>query len=130
MGMYPSADLMYGVDLGLLEEAHDWQYAWSTDELEDEHGGLYEVGAHLLKEAGVTGVSVGIYGNFASGYMGCFLYTRQVHAVAYGAETVTGVTLAGPVEEDDNARLAAAWKVLYPGRDVPEFGWAMVVSYG
>lgn len=127
MGMYPSADLNYGIDLGLEEEVE--RPDWFTEELEEEHGGMEEASAHLLKNAGVSGVHVDSYGNFASGFVGHFLYTRRIHAVAYNAESAEGCHPLPPDAPDVDA-LSAAWRVLYGEQEMPKPGWCLLVSYG
>lgn len=123
MGCYPSASLLYGIDLGLHEES-DWP--WLTDELEEEHGGAEDVLDHLLRN--VKKVGHDTYGNTQSGYTGLALCTRVVHASAYEARPVGIDQLTGTVQDDEALR--AAWAVLYPGQLMPEPTWFMVVSYG
>lgn len=123
MGSYPSADLLYGIDLGLTEEVE--RPDWFTEELEEEHGDMGEVLDHLLRG---TGARYNIYGNLCSGYTGLALRTQSVHATAYGARPVSTDRLTGTV--DDDKRLKAAWAVLYPDQTMPEPGWFIVVSYG
>lgn len=122
MGSYPSADLLYGIDLGLTEES-DWP--WFTEELEDVHGDPAEALDHLLRS---TGARYGTYGNYCSGYTGLALCTQRVHATAYEAASVGIDRLTDTVEDDK--RLKAAWAVLYPDTVMPEPGWFIVVSYG
>lgn len=123
MGSYPSADLLYGIDLGVKEDS---DRPWLTEELEEEHGGPSEVIDHLLK--GVKGVGHVMYGNFYSDYTGLALCTQSVHATAYDARPV-GIDRLTGTAEDDKA-LKAAWALLYPDTVMPEPGWFMVVSYG
>lgn len=123
MGSYPNADLLYGIDLGMYEES-DWP--WYTEELEEEHGSPEEALEHLLKD--VQGVHHSSYGNLYSGYTGVALCTQSVHATAYEAEPVSISQLTETVGDD--ARLKAAWAVLYPDQAAPEPTWFMVVSYG
>lgn len=122
MGSYPSADLLYGIDLGLTEES-DWP--WFTEEREKQHGDPEEVLDHLLRG---TGVRYDTYGNFCSDYTGLALCTQSVHASAYEAEPVGIDRLTGTVEDDK--RLKAVWAVLYPDTAMPDPGWFIVVSYG
>lgn len=122
MGSYPSADLLYGIDLGLKEDS-DWP--WFTEELEEEHGDSAEVLNHLLRG---TGVRYDVYGNACTDYIGLALYTQSVHATAYDAEPVGIDRLTGTAEDDKP--LKAAWAVLYPDRAIPEPGWFIVVSFG
>jgi hypothetical protein len=124
MGSYPSASLLYGIDLGLEEEEE--RPDWLTEELEEEYGSPGEVLDHLLK--GVPKVGYDTYGNFNSGYTGLALCTQAVHATAYTAESIGGDQLTDTVEDD--ARLKEAWAILYPDQIMPEPGWFMVVSYG
>lgn len=124
MGSYPSADLLYGIDLGLDEERE--RPDWFTEELESEYGDETETLDHLLK--GVKGVGHLWYGNACSGYGGLALCTRRVGASAYtpvpaGIDRLTGTA------EDDEA-LKAAWAILYPDQLMPEPSWFIVVSYG
>lgn len=124
MGMYPSADLLYGIDLGMEDKME--RPGWFTEELEEEHGGMAEVLDHLLRG---TGVRYGTYGNLCSGCTGLALCTQSVHATAYDAEPVGIDRLTDTAEEDDKA-LEAAWTVLYPGQTMPEPGWFIVVGFG
>lgn len=121
MGSYPSASLLYGIDLGLTEEA-DWP--WYTEELAEEYGDPVEAIEHLLKP--VPGVGYDMYGNSYSGNTGLALYTQAVHARAYEAKPVGIDQLTGTVEDD--ASLRAAWAILYPDQLMPEPTWFMVVS--
>jgi len=123
MGSYPSADLAYGIDLGLDEEVG--RHSWFTDELEEEHGSETKVLNALLKD--VRGVGHLTYGNSITGYTGLILCTQSVHAYAYDAVRVGIDQLTGTVEDD--ARLRAAWAVLYPDRLMPEPEWLMAISY-
>ena len=123
MGSYPSASLLYGIDLGRTEDA---DFPWYTDEMEEEYGDPVEAIEHLLKP--VPGVGYDTYGNFFSGNTGLALCTQAVHARAYEAEPVGIDRLTGTVEDD--ARLGAAWTVLYPDQTMPEPAWFMVVSFG
>lgn len=124
MGSYPSADLVYGIDLGLDEEVG--RHSWFTDELEEEHGSETDVLDVLLKD--VKGAGYLRYGNSDTGYKGLLLCTQVIHASAYETVRVGIDRLTGTVEDD--ARLRAAWAALYPDRLMPEPEWLMVVSYG
>lgn len=124
MDSHPSAELLYGIDLGTGDESPEWP--WYTEELEKGHGGPTEALDHLLKD--VPGVGHDTYGNFYSGYTGVALCTQVVHASAYEAREVGIETLTGTVGDD--ARLRAAWAVLYPDQVMPEPRWFLVVSYG
>lgn len=124
MGMYPSADLLYGIDLGLEDEME--RPDWFTEELEEEHGSMAEALDHLLRSVG--GVGYHTYGNFLSGYTGLALCTQSVGVRAYEAKRV-GVNQLTGMAEDDKA-LEAAWAVLYPGQIMPEPGWFIVLSLG
>lgn len=126
MGSYPSADLIYGVDLGPDEEREAPE--WFTDEMEDEHGGIEEAANHLLKEAGLEGVSLERYGNANTGYMGSALHTRGLSARAYEAKTVTAETLQVP--DTDAELLRQAWELVGDDGPMPEPSWFIVVSYG
>jgi hypothetical protein len=123
MGSYPSAALLYGIDLGIYGE-EDWE--WFTPELEEEHGGPEEVLSHLL--SGVDGVSQDTYGNFNSGYQGVALCTKALFAHAYEAEVLAENHLS--VDPEDTERLREAWEILYPGEKMPSPKWFIVVSYG
>lgn len=126
MGSYPRADLMYGVDLGPDEERETPE--WFTDELEDEYGGVTEAAGHLLKEAGLKGVRLEIYGNGNTGYSLSALCTRRVHATAYEAKTVTAEMLQVP--DTDDELLRQAWELVGDDGPMPKPSWFIVVSYG
>ena len=123
MGSFPSADLVYGIDLGLYEEA---EYSWYTDEMEAEHGDPGEALDRILR--GIEGIGYAVYGNFVSGYAGLALTTQSIGARAYEARHVDIATLTGTVGDDDKLRVA--WAKLHPDTLMPEPGWFIVVSYG
>lgn len=126
MGSYPSADLVYGLNLGLNEDLDEGAWPWLTDELESEHGWSGDVLEHLLKD--IKGVGYATYGNLNSDYTGFALCTRAFHARAYEPKPVDIVQLTGTVSDDK--ALKAAWAVLYPDQVMPEPGWFIVLSYG
>jgi hypothetical protein len=124
MGSYPSAALMYGVDLGVDE---DRDLSWFTEELEYEHGDITEAAGLLLKEAGLKGVRLETYGNLAN-YTLSALTTRGIHATAYDAKTVTAEMLQVP--DTDTELLQRAWELVGNDGPMPEPSWFIVVSYG
>lgn len=124
MGMYPSADLMYGIDLGMDEERD--RPDWFTEELEAEHGDETEVLDVLLKN--LHGIYHHWYGNASTGYGGLALCTQSVGASAYKAVPVGIDRLTATVQDD--AILQIAWGILYPDTVRPEPGWFLTVSYG
>lgn len=125
MGSYPSADLVYGVDLGPEE---DWETPWFTPELEEEHDDASKAVGPVLKEAGLAGVRLVPYGDLNTGYTLNALATRTIHATAYDPETVTPGMLAVP--DGDAEQLRKAWALVGDGGACPEPGWFIVVSYG
>ena len=124
MGMYPSAALLYGIDLGIEEEVG--RPDWLTEELEEEYGSPCEVLDHLLRH--IEGIGHDTYGNSHTGYTGIALCTQYIGATAYKATPVGIDRLSATVKDD--AILKAAWAVLYPHQLVPDAGWFMVLSYG
>ena len=124
MGAYPSADLLYGIDLGPDKDRE--RPGWFTEELEEEHGSETDVLDRLLR--GVKGVGHLRYGDSYSGYRSLALCTQSVGASAYTPEPVDPNLFASTAGDDEILR--AAWAVLYPGQLMPEPGWFMVVSYG
>jgi hypothetical protein len=124
MGSFPSADLLYGIDLGMDEDRE--QPEWFTEELEEEYGGEDEVLDHLLK--GIKGVGYCRYGNRVNGYTGLALCTQLVGAGAYKAKPI-GIDQLSATVGDDNT-LRAAWAILYPDQLMPDPGWFLTVSYG
>lgn len=124
MGSYPSADLVYGIDLGILGEV---DYDWYTDEMEAEHGSSAEALDHLLQ--GVEGVGYTTYGNAYSEYGGLALSTQCLGARAYEATHISAGVFADVTGEDDE-KLRVAWSMLHPDTAMPEPGWFIVVSYG
>jgi len=124
MGMYPSADLLYGIDLGMDEERD--RPDWFTEELEEEYGSETDVLDVLLKS--IKGVGHLWYGNACNGYGGLALCTQSVGASAYNARHI-GIDRLSATVKDDNA-LRAAWAILYPDQLMPDPGWFLTVSYG
>lgn len=125
MGSYPSADLVYGIDLGLSEE-EDWP--WYTEELYDEYGDDVSIVEHLIRE--IPHVRCSSYGNYNSGYTGLYLYTEFLHATAYDVRELSESDLRVEDQENRDVLLRDAWSLLYPDRFAFKPGWFIALSYG
>lgn len=124
MGAYPSADIVYGIDLGIEEDGAEWP--WLTEELEEERGGPEDVLDYLLKE--VRKVAHHKYGNRLSGFTGFVLCTKGIGVPAYDVKEIKVADLTDTVEDD--RLLREAWAILYPDQVMPDPKWLATVSYG
>lgn len=124
MGAYPSADIVYGINLGIQNDGAEWP--WFTEKLEEEHGGPGDVLDHLLK--GVGKVAHHMYGNRLSDFTGLVLCTKDISVWAYDVKEVSVADLTNTVEDD--RLLREAWAILYPDQVMPEPKWLATVSYG
>ena len=131
MGMYPSADLSYGIDIGEWEwtepeEGVEPELPWLTWELWSESWEMETASAAYLKANGVEGIQVTNYGHpdepryaLASRITGCY---------GWGDTTVlTPETLA---VTDDDERLGLAWSLLFPGREAGPIAWRLSATFG
>lgn len=131
MGMYPSADLSYGMDLG------EWEYSypedgqdheeleWLTWELWDASWEWETASATYLKSKGVEGVSLSNYGHHDHPRMA--LTTKGVGCSGWGDLTV--ITADKLAVTDDDTRLLRAWNLLFPGKPPGEVAWRLSANF-
>lgn len=131
MGMYPSADLSYGVDLG------EWEYGdpdegqdheelpWCTWDLWNEHWEWSEVSGEVLTANGLAGVYLTNYGHHDVPRMA--LVTKSIGCSGWGDLTV--VTADKLAVTDDNERLAQAWALLFPGKEPGPIAWRLSANF-
>lgn len=131
MGMCPSADLSYGIDIGEWEwgepeEGEEPELPWLTWELWKKSWELETASATYLKANGVEGVQVTNYGH--PDHPKWVLATRIVGCWGWGeTTTVTPETLA---VTDDDERLAKAWKLLFGDREQGPIAWRLSATFG
>lgn len=131
MGMYPSADLSYGMDLG------EWEYAspedgqdheeltWLTWELWEDSYEWETASATYLESQGIEGVALTNYGHHD--YVRYALATRRTGCSGWGDLTIiTPETLA---VTDDDTRLLAAWKLLFSDREPGPIAWRLSANF-
>lgn len=116
MGMYPGAEIFYGIDLG-------------PDEDLEFIDGIDREDAEETVKAADPMVSLGYYGHLESGYRLSFLATHVTRVDAYDAVTIEPAALAVDTTEWDRA-LDRAWSAVFPGTKCPKPGWRVVVQYG
>lgn len=129
MGMYPSADLHYGIDVGEWEWAADGEeLPWWTEEAETEYGLVDEAANAVLEAAGLRGITLESYGDLASTYTLYILSARLIGFRAYGAKVINPEDLV--VSLDDAKNLEKAWELLFGSRPHSAPAWVGTVSYG
>ena len=132
MGMYPSADLNYGIALGDLslsepdDERDHEEFAWLTWELWSDSWEWETATARYLKSQGIEGVQLTNYGHhdepeyvLASKVIGC-----------HGWGDTTEVTQEDLAVTDDDDRLRRAWALLFPGKDPGPIAWRLSATFG
>lgn len=132
MGMQPSADLSYGIDLGddLPAEPEDGQdheeLPWLTWALWEDSYEWETATATYLTQQGIEGVQLTSYGHCDSPQYA--LASRSIGCYGWGETTeVTGETLA---VTDDDDRLARAWALLFPDKEPGPIAWRLSASFG
>lgn len=131
MGMYPSADLSYGIDLG------EWEYAdpedgqdheelpWLTWELWERSWEWESASAEYLTLNGVEGVQLTNYGHHD--YRRFALVTKSIGCSGWGDLTI--VTAERLAITDDATRLLRAWALLFPDREPGEIAWRLSANF-
>lgn len=115
MGAFPGARLVYGVDLG--DEYGDMPEAW--EDLEDPEEYIKAVDPALTLE---------YTGDLYKGGVRYILARHCLTVSAYEAPTITAETLL--VADGARAVLQAAFRELFPDRNIPEPRWMITVHYG
>lgn len=131
MGMYPSADLSYGIDIGEWEwaepeEGVEPELPWLTWELWQDSYELETASATYLETNGVEGVQLTHYGHPDSPKW--VLATRITGC--YGWGDTTTVSLETLAVTDDDERLAKAWKLLFGDREPGSIAWRLSATFG
>lgn len=128
MGMYPSADLSYGIDLG------EWEYdepepgqdheelPWLTWELWGRTWEWSEASGQYLASQGIKGVWLTNYGHPRYA-----LVSRAIGCSGWGDLTV--VTAESLAVTDDDDRLKRAWNLLFPDRVPGEIAWRLSANF-
>lgn len=131
MGMYPSADLSYGIEIGKWkwaepEKGQEPELTWLTWELWRDSWELETASATYLETQGIEGVQVANYGHpdsplyaLASKVIGCYGWGETT--------TVSGQDLA---VTDDDDRLKRAWSLLFPDQEPGPIAWRLSATFG
>lgn len=131
MGMYPSADLSYGLDIG------EWEYdepehgkdheelAWLTWELWEESWEFETASSTYLEQHGIEGVSLVNYGHHD--HPRYALATKSIGCSGWG-DLIT-VTPESLKITDDDDRLRRAWALLFPGKEPGELAWRLSANF-
>jgi hypothetical protein len=132
MGMYPSADLSYGIDIGRMEwdEPEDGQdheeLEWLTWELWSESWEWETASSTYLASEGIEDVRMTNYGHPDQPQWA--LASRVTGVYGWGeVQVVTGETLE---VTDDDDRLKRAWALLFPGRKPGQIAWRLSATFG
>lgn len=130
MGMWPSADLNYGMDLGEWEyaepeEGEDHDLPWATWERWDKCWEWGSLSSEVLEEAGIKGVQLANYGHPDVPRMA--LITKAIGCSGWG--DLTEVTRKALDITDDDERLLAAWKILFPDREPGPIAWRLSANF-
>lgn len=132
MGMYPSADLSYGIDPGEWEwgnpekDQNHPELAWLTWELWADSFELETASATYLKANGVEGVRLTNYGHSDSPMWA--LATKVINCHGWGATTIV-VEPEDMVVTDDDTRLLLAWSLLFPDREPGKPAWRLSATF-
>jgi hypothetical protein len=132
MGMYPSADLLYGIELGDIdltepeEERDHEKFTWLTRALWEESWEWEAASSTYLARQGIEGVSLQHYGH--PDYLQTALVTRSIGCHLWG--DTTEVTQDSLTVTDDDERLSRAWALLFPGEEPGPIAWRMSVTFG
>jgi len=129
MGMYRSADLIYGMDLGdewydepVEGETHE-EFEWLTWELWTDSCEWSEVINSYLESRGIKRVRLTNYGHHDRPRYA--LASKDIVCSGWGDPTV--VTAGVLAVTDDDARLLQAWELLFPGQPPGEIAWRLSV---
>ena len=131
MGMYPSADLSYGIDLG------EWEYAdpeegqdheeltWLTWELWDNCWEWETAATAFLHRNGIEGVHLTNYGHHDRPRYA--LVTKSFGCSGWG--DLTTITTDDMSVTDDATRLLLAWNLLFPDRTPGPIAWRLSANF-
>lgn len=132
MGMHPSADLSYGMDVGEWEyeepeEGRDHEeLPWLTWGLWDKSWELETASSEYLTSQGIQGVQMTNYGH--PDHPRWALATRITGCYGWGETTVvTAETLA---VTDDDDRLRRAWALLFQDKEPGPIAWRLSATFG
>lgn len=133
MGMYPSADLNYGINLGdeiSLSEPDDKcdheELAWLTWVLWEKSWEWEAASSEYLALQGIEGVQLTQYGHPDSPQWA--LVTKTIGC--YGWGDTTEITPESMVITDDDDRLKRAWALLFPGHEPGPIAWRLSATFG
>lgn len=128
MGMYPSAELYFGIDVGEWEWFEDGELSWWTQEASDGvYGDPIEAARAVLKEAGIQSVMLEYYGDGSSDVTYYVLTTRSIRIRAYEARVIRPEQMGA--DDAEVSALEYAWTLLFGDREHEEPGWIGTVSY-
>lgn len=131
MGMYPSADLSYGIEIGEWEwaepeEGQEPELPWLTWELWTDSWERETAAATYLETHGIRGVQVSNYGH--PDHPLYVLATKVIDCHGWGdTTTVSGNDLA---VTDDDDRLKRAWALLFPKETPGPIAWRLSATFG
>lgn len=131
MGMYPSAALSYGVDLGewsFEEPTEDTEsdLPWLTWELWEDSYEIETASATYLKSKGIEGVQVVPYGHPNESRFA--LITKVIGCSGWGDLTI--ISTEDMIVTDDATRLGLAWTLLFPDLEPGQIAWRLSASFG
>ena len=132
MGMYPSADLNYGIALGdlSLSEPDDGQdheeFVWLTWELWSDSWEWETASATYLTSQSIEGVQLTNYGHHDDPEYA--LVTKAIGCHGWG--DTTEVTPEALTVTDDDDRLRRAWVLLFPGTEPGPIAWRLSATFG
>lgn len=132
MGMYPSANLIYGIELGdiSLSEPDDGcdheELTWLTWQLWEDSWEWETASSEYLKSHGINGVQLARYGHDNSPLWA--LATKAISVHGWG--DITEVTKDDLTVTDDDERLTRAWQLLFTGYEPGYAAWRLSANFG
>lgn len=133
MGMYPRANLSYGLDLG------EWEYSEPEDDCDHEElpwltwslwSELWEwetASATYLAQNGVEGVHLINYGHHD--HPRYALVTKSLGCSGWGDLAVTVIEPEKMAVTDDDTRLLRGWALLFPDREPGALAWRLSAKF-
>lgn len=131
MGMYPSARLNYGIDLGEIslnepeDECDSEELHWLTWALWSELWEWDSASSTYLTANGIEGVQLTRYGH--PDHSQYALVTKAIGC--YGWGDVTEVSTADLAITDDATRLLRAWALLFPDHQPGPIAWRLSADF-
>lgn len=131
MGMHPSADLSYGIDLGEqpYSEPEDDQdheeLPWLTWALWEQSWEWETASATYLTSQGIEGVHLTNYAH--PDHPRWALVTKSTVCSGWGDPTV--IKPEDLAVTDDDTRLLRAWALLFPDRQPGELAWRLSANF-